>query len=111
MMSESVIKTGEYMGHVYGIRVATGAGWGDHLGMFFVNSAFTTDYYATAAEAERAITAEIDAWNLGVPESDGEWVNEVEACLVWDGYEECHIDEAKIMSVLKMYKDKGGHNA
>lgn len=60
----------------------------------------------TATEAKKNIKADIDMFLSEMPPEDNwqAWAEHIEdRCIVWDGYEDCHIDPQTLKVVLNNY--------
>ncbi len=64
-------------------------------------------YYKTIDEARKACREATEAFLCSVPQTADEWVDAIEDCVVWDGYEDMHIDKKAVMIVLEKYKKHG----
>jgi hypothetical protein len=66
------------------------------------------DKMGTEAEAVREIKAKIDNFVSEQPSTDAGWVDLLSDCMVWTGYEDCHIDGTAAMMVLRRFAKTGG---
>jgi hypothetical protein len=94
----------KYKGHDFEIYFCNPSDeWGDAKGLFGINSAVgdSGEYYDTYKEAEKAAKFNINKFVEDIPQNEKQWINAIESCIVWTGYEDCHIDEAMAIEVLK----------
>ena len=102
----------KYKGHDYEITWNDPAqGWETGAGLFRVNVAMASvPYQQTFQEAEAAAKLEIDEFVNSVPQNKAQWLAAFEKAMVWTGYEDCHLDEAMVWSLLlkasKHFKEK-----
>ena len=98
----------KYKKHEYEIKFLTGLSQDldDAKGLFCICSAAgdTGKYYQTYKEANMAAKERIDEFLTNVPQSAKEWIDAIEDCMVWTGYEDCHINELMALEVLKKAK-------
>ena len=97
----------KYKKHEYKIKFCDPSqDWGDAKGLFMIYSAAgdTGKYYQTHEEADRAAKEKINEFLANVPQSAKGWIEAIEECMVWTGYEDCHIDELMALEVLKKAK-------
>lgn len=77
--------------------------WGEHKGMFHIDCAIgNNQFFSTYAEAESIAIKIIDEFTNEVPQTKAEWISAIEGCMVWTGYEDCHLDDAMVWSLLLM---------
>ena len=106
-MSKIHVSYVEYMGMKYEVAICDPkAGWGDKAGKFYVPTALVipTDYYDTFTEAKDAVNKLIDEWRGTNPQSLSEWVDMIEKCMVWTGYEDCELDKEEVEKILQRFK-------
>ena len=60
--------------------------------------------YDTIGEAEKAIQDELDEFLSTTPKTFKELAEAIEKSLVWTGYEECHVDEFIIKTLVTNFK-------
>jgi hypothetical protein len=94
----------KYKGHEYEITWNDPAqGWekGHGMGLFRVNVAVASvEYQPTFEEAETIAKQKIDEFINAVPQTKAEWVAAFENAIVWDGYEDCHLDKDMVWALL-----------
>lgn len=92
----------KHKGHNYEVKLCNPAeDWGDASGLFRVECAVSCGgFYQTYAEANAAAKSAIDKFVNSTPQTEQEWIDAVEKCMVWTGYEDCHIDPDMILTVL-----------
>ena len=97
----------KHKGHEYEVHFCDPSqDWGDAKGLFGIKSAAgdTGKYYPTYKEAQHAAKSKIDEIVADVPQGLEQWVEAIENCMVWTGYEDCHIDKDMALDVLKKAK-------
>ena len=92
----------EHKGHKFEVCFCNpNSQWGVASGLFRVESSISVDgFFPTYAEAMQKATAAIDDFVENVPQTRGEWIEAIGACMVWTGYEDCHLDETMLWSLL-----------
>lgn len=93
----------KYKGHEYDIKFCDQKeDWREHKGMFHIECAIADGgFYPTYAEAEAKAKDNIDGFVARVPQTKQEWLDALDKCMVWTGYEECHLDEVMVWSLLQ----------
>jgi len=66
----------------------------------YCDSLGETDYYNSLDEAVSNAHKITDEFIEDVPQSDAAWVSAIASCMVWTGYEDCHIDDKKCLLIL-----------
>ena len=92
------VGTYTYKGLEYEMKLTVG--WETHANHFYATSGpFSTDYYKTFDEADLEMKSYINNFIDNIPRDVDELVSKLSELLVWDGYEECHLDKdaAKIL--------------
>ena len=79
--------------------------WGDKRGLFYIDcpvhySGYFTEYLGAECSAKKLI----DGFVGSVPQNDNEWLEAFEDCMVWTGYEQCHLDRDMVLSLLEKAK-------
>jgi len=104
-----IIDSSEYKGYRYDVRFCKPSdGWSARLKNTFYADApshgFCTLNVDTVEEAHKEMRQRIDRFINEQPNKRKDWVSLVEdECWVWDGYEDGHIDEKKMMTVFEKY--------
>ena len=95
-----------YKGFTFEIDLAIGTDWGSMLNKFYVEKghAFEIKEEETLVQLKKNITKEVDKWAATIPKTEEAWIDLLSDCMVWTGYEDCHIDKLKAMKVLEKYK-------
>ena len=72
-------------------------------GCFWIEMAMPTSgiYHKTYDAAEEESKRIIDKFILDVPQTKQEWLDSMTKCMVWTGYEDCHLDEDMVWSLLQ----------
>jgi hypothetical protein len=81
--------------------------WGSMAGKFYFQSddlgeSFNLGYHDTLAGAQEAFKNAVDKWWQTIPHTEEEWYAAISACMVWTGYESCHISKPQALRVLEM---------
>ena len=110
MREESYIdvETVEHNGMTYTISICNPkADWGNSKGKFTCRTPLvvSTSYYNTLEEAKRAINKKIDEWVDSNPTTIGQFVDLLEDCMIWTGYEDCELDREAAARVLRKFKN------
>ena len=92
-----------YKGHEYKIIYCDPSkDWRAYKGMFHIDVAMgDSGYYKTHEEAESMAKSIIDKFVANVPQTKEQWLSAIEDCMVWTGYEDCHIDHAMAWDLLQ----------
>ena len=105
----------KHLGHEYEIHFNSPKEYtGQSKGLFRIDMAMPTGgtYYKTYAEAEERAKSIIDKFVKEIPQTKKEWLEAMEKCMVWSGYEECNLDANMVWSLLqkaaKHLKVEGG---
>src|SRR6056297_3613275 len=93
----------KHKGHEYEVKFCDPVkDWGDKKGMFHIELAMgSNEYFNTYAEAEEEAKKLIDDFVESVPQKKEEWLEALNGCMVWTGYESCHLDEDMCLAVLE----------
>jgi hypothetical protein len=94
----------KYKGHEYEIDFCNPKEYtSEGKGLFRIDMAMTTGgaYYKTYAEAEEKAKSIIDKFVIEIPQTREEWLSAMTECMVWTGYEDCHLDEDMVWSLLQ----------
>jgi len=93
----------KYKGHEYEIKFCDPQqDWREHKGMFHIECAIDDGgFYQTYAEAEAKAKSNIDNFTATIPQTKQEWLDAMDKCMVWTGYEDCHLDGAMVWDLLK----------
>jgi hypothetical protein len=76
--------------------------WRTHKGEFCLNVfGRSLEYYQTYSGAKAIAELIIDEFVEHVPQTRPEWLAAFDGCMIWTGYEECHLDKAMILSLLE----------
>lgn len=77
-------------------------GWeADSAGKFRVNTTVASlPYFDNYPQAVAAAKQAIDEFVQHVPQNKAEWCKAFEDCMVWTGYEDCHLNEDMVWSLL-----------
>lgn len=79
--------------------------WGNKRGLFHIDCpVYTNEYFSTYIDAELAAKKLIDGFVDNVPQNENEWFEAFEGCMVWTGYEQCHLDRDMVLSLLEKSK-------
>ena len=82
-------------------------------GCFWIEMTLPTSgtYHKTYDAAEEEAKHIIDEFVVNIPQTKQEWIDSLSKCMVWTGYEDCHLDEDMVWSLLqkanKHLKTKG----
>jgi hypothetical protein len=105
----------KHLGHEYEIHFCSPKEYTrEGKGLFRIDMAMPTGgtYYKTYAEAEERAKSIIDKFVKEIPQTKKEWLEAMENCMVWSGYEECNLDANMVWSLLqkaaKHLKVEGG---
>lgn len=104
------IQTITHNGMTYTVSICNPkADWGISKGKFTTNSSLVIrpGKYDSFEDAVSGINKLIDEWVDRNPTTIGEFVDLLEQCMVWTGYEDCELDRAEAMRVLRKFKDSG----
>lgn len=107
MTSNIHIGTIEYRGMKYSIALCNPeADWGLEKGKFHITTelVFATGYYDSFEEATAKVNKSIDEWRDNNPKNINEWVDMIEACMIWTGYEDCDLDKKEVKKILERFK-------
>ena len=109
MSSGSIeVETVTHRGMAYTVAICDPkAEWGDKKGKFHIDTelVINTGYYSSLAEAKLKVNQKIDAWRDSNPETLAGWLDLLEQCMVWSGYEDCDFDRDEAGKVLLKFKN------
>ena len=94
----------EYKKHTYEIQFCNPKDYtGKERGLFRIDMAMPTGglCYTTYAEAEEKAKNIIDTFIEEIPQTKEQWLAVFENCMVWSGYEDCHLDENMVLCLLE----------
>ena len=106
-MSDIHVDTVTHRGISYTISICNpNDDWGDKKGKFHISTplVISTGYYDSFEEAKKATNTAIDAWRNDNPSSINGWVEKIEQCMVWTGYEDCELDKNEVAKILIEFK-------
>ena len=91
-----------YKGHEFEIKFCDpNQDWREHVGMFHIELAMgNSDFFSTYDAAVVKAKEIIDAFVLAIPQNNDEWMRALSDCMVWTGYEDCHLDEGMVVALL-----------
>lgn len=76
--------------------------WREHKGTFYIDcSILCNKHFQTYAEAEKTAKLNIDDFILRIPKTKEEWLDAIESCMIWDGYESCNLDRTMAWDILQ----------
>ena len=99
------IKDKEYRGIKYAVMFADRGHWGDMKDCFYTecDNGFDGGHSPNIGNVVEAIEKAIDKW-LDTPiKSESQALDALDDCMVWTGYENCHIDRDKALVVLRSF--------
>ena len=97
------IRDDEYRGFKYTIHFAANGDWGAHLHNFYTecDSNFDGGFSKDIDVVDTAIKEVIDNFYSSLPETEEQLLDALENCLVWTGYEDCHLDRVAATQLIK----------
>ena len=106
-MSDIHVDTIKHRGMDYTISICNPKDdWGDKKGKFYISTplVINTGYYNSFEEAKKEVNQAIDIWRDTNPQNINEWVDMIEGCMIWTGYEDCALDRDEVAKILERFK-------
>lgn len=106
-MPTKTVKEYTHKGFPVGISFAMGNEWGDYKNKFYVNNSlpFGVRAHKDLKTLEANIEAGFNKWLATRPKDPEGWAELVSSCVIQTGYEDWHVDEQRLMSVLDRYAE------